>query len=206
MKDNSLPELDSIPDFTGKHSVLGFNNLEPYGYFTQFLPSSIFELIANETNRYAESILSWIEKLSPRSRFNKWQGVDDQMMKAFVAFEIAMGLVRKPTLESYFQDTCWLTQTPGFNTIFTRDEYHPIRSFFHFSNNDDELSKTDRLPKIRPIIDFVKVTYISFYNSNKELCVGESMLKFKGCLFIKQYLSSKPSIKWGIKIWSLCDS
>lgn len=71
MKDNSLPDLDSIPDVTGKHSVLSFNNLEPCGYFATFFPSSIFEFATNETNRYAESILSRIAKLSPRSRFNK---------------------------------------------------------------------------------------------------------------------------------------
>lgn len=52
----------------------------------------------------------------------------------------------------------------------------------------------------------MKDTYISSYNSNKKLCVDESMLKFKGCLFFKQYLPSKPSTKWSIKIWSLCDS
>lgn len=42
MKDNSSPELDVIPDFTSKHSVLGLDNLEPHGCFTKFFPSSIF--------------------------------------------------------------------------------------------------------------------------------------------------------------------
>lgn len=43
-------------------------------------------------------------------------------------------------------------------------------------------------------------------NSNKELCVDEPILKFKECLFFSQYRPSKPSTKWGIKMWSLCDS
>lgn len=73
-------------------------------------------------------------------------------MKVLVAAEIAMGLVHKSTLESYFQDTYWLTQTPGFNTVSTRDEYQLIRSFLHFSNNDNESLKTDQLAKIRPLI------------------------------------------------------
>lgn len=71
MKDNSLPESDSIPDFIGKYSVLGFDNLEPYGCFSKFSPSSIFVFVASETNRYAENILSQVEKLLPRSRYNK---------------------------------------------------------------------------------------------------------------------------------------
>nr|CAD7428539.1 unnamed protein product [Timema monikensis] len=32
------------------------------------------------------------------------------------------------------------------------------------------------------------------------------MLYFKGRLWFKQYLPSKPSDKWGVKVWSLCDS
>lgn len=91
MKDNSLPELDSILDFTGKYSVLGFDNLEPYGCFTKFFFLCLFLFVTYETNRYAESILSQIEKLSPRSRYNKWQDVNDQIIKAFVAVEIGMG-------------------------------------------------------------------------------------------------------------------
>lgn len=78
----------------------------------------------------------------------------------FVAVEIGMGSVHRPTLESYFQDIYWLTQTPGFNAVFKTDEYQLIRFFLHFSNNDDESSKTDQLSKIKPIIDLVRDTYI----------------------------------------------
>jgi hypothetical protein len=206
VRDTSLCDLDCIPEFIGEHNVLGFNNLEQYECFTKFFPVSIFEFVADETNRYAQGILSQVEKLSPRTRYNKWQDIDGKIIKAFIAVEIGMGLVHKPTLESYFQDTYWLTQTPGFKIVFKRDEYQLIRSFLHFSNNEDESSKNDRLSKIKPIIDLVKDTYISAYNSNKEFCVENSMLKFKGRLFFKQYLPSKPSTKWGIKVWSLCDS
>lgn len=90
-----------------------------------------------------------------------------------------------------------------FQHCFYKGRISTIRSFLHFSNDDNESSKTDGLAKIRPVIDLVKDTYISAYNSSKELCVDESMLKFKGRLFFKQYLPSKPSIKWGMKIWSL---
>lgn len=67
---------------------------------------------------------------------------EQETPKALVAVETGMGLVCKP-LESYFQDIYWLTQTPGFNTVFRRDEYQIIRSFLHFSNNNDESSQTD---------------------------------------------------------------
>lgn len=97
-----------------------------------YFPLSIFEFVANKRNRHAESIQSRVEKLSPGSRFNKGQGITDQNMKACVAVEIAMGLVHKPTLESHFQDTYWLTQTPGFSTVFTKDEYQLLGPSFIF--------------------------------------------------------------------------
>lgn len=51
-----------------------------------------------------------------------------------------------------------------------------------------------------------KDTYLHEFEPCKSLCVDETMVKFKGRLTFKQYLPSKSSIKWGIKIWSLCDS
>lgn len=54
-----------------------------------------------------------------------------------------MGLVHKPTLESYFQDTFRLTQTPGFGILFTRDKYKLLRSFLHFCINEEPPGKED---------------------------------------------------------------
>ena len=39
----------------------------------------------------------------------------------------------------------------------------------------------------------------------KNLSVGEAMIKFDGMLLWKQYMPKKP-VRWGIKIWCLCDS
>lgn len=106
--------------------------------------------VTYETNKYAESILSQIEKLLPRSRYNKWQDVNDQIIKAFVAVEIGKGLVHKATLESHFQDTYWLTQTPGFNTVFKRDKYQLISPSFIFPTMMMNLQKLIDFQKSSP--------------------------------------------------------
>ncbi|XP_042224023.1 piggyBac transposable element-derived protein 4-like [Homarus americanus] len=168
----------------------------------------IYDLVATETNRYAKQRLDEIGELPRRSRFRQWKDVHSQEIKAMVAMEIGKGLVHKPTLQSYFQDSYWLTRTPGFGNIFSRDQYMLLKSFVHFANNEDqgEDDIPDRLFKVRKLIDLVSNTYAAAYIPNKEICVDESMLKFKGRLFWKQYLPSKPSTKWGIKLWSFCDS
>ena len=127
-----------------------------------------------------------------------------QDIRALVAMEIGMGLVHHPNLQAYFQSSYWLTQTPGFGKIFMRDKYQLLRSFLHFANNE-EAAEGDRLFKIRKTLELVQDQYVSVYEPNKELSIDESMLKFKRHLFFKQYLPCKPSAKWGIKVFSLCD-
>ena len=67
-----------------------------------------------------------------------------------------------------------------------------IRAALHFT--DTEQRNDDRLYKIRPILDIVKDLYTSVYKSDKEICIDETMIRFKGRLFFKQYLPSKRVI------------
>ena len=124
---------------------------------------------------------------------------------ALVAVEMGMRLVRKPSLSYYFQNSFWLTRTPGFGFLMSRNQYQLMRSFLNFSNNADD-DGNDRLFKIRKVLELVEKTYTSCYHPHKELSVDETMVKFKDRLFFKQYLPSKPLSKWGVKVFSLCDS
>ena len=74
----------------------------------------------------------------------------------------------------------------------------------HFADNELDDGQ-DPLFKIRPILNLVQHTYATHYTPDKELSIDESMKKFKGKFFAKQYMPNKPS-KWGIKAFSLCDS
>lgn len=47
--------------------------------------------------------------------------------------------------------------------------------------------------------------YEQEYRGHGTASIDESMVKFKGRLGFKQYMPNKP-IKWGIKVWSLCES
>ena len=204
---NVYADYKKVKDFSGNPSVTGFGGLSPFECFEKFFPDDIYDLVIEETNRYAGQKLQSIGQLSNRSIFRKWKEITLKEFKAFLALEIAMGLVHKPTLRSYLGKTFWLIRTPGFSSILSRDRYELIRSFLHFCNSDDaEDNKDDRLFKIRKVLDKVEALYSKYYTSDKEICIDESMIKFKGRLFFKQYLPNKPSAKWGVKIWSLCDS
>lgn len=180
--------------------------------FYKFFPKSIFSWVSDQTNLYASQFYENIEadKVSPRSRYKQWTECTPEDIQAMTAIEIGMGFCRKTSIEQYFSETCWVNSTPNYANIMSRDRYQNLRSFLHFANNNRQLPKThveyDPLFKIRPIIDTVKNTYLQEFEPGRSLSVDESMLRFKGRLWFKQYMPSKPSTKWGVKLWSLCDS
>ena len=59
---------------------------------TLFFPQEPFELIAHETNQYALLHLDSPADLLPKPRFNYWEDVSVDEMKAHMGLQIYMGL------------------------------------------------------------------------------------------------------------------
>ena len=55
------------------------------------------------------------------------------------------------------------------------------------------------------MLDIVNPLYETVYRPGENLCVDESMLKFKGRIFFRHCLPAKPT-KWGVKVLVLCES
>ena len=199
-----LIKLDNIKNYSKEFKVIGIENLSPYQVFLKLFPEEVFELVATETNRYAKVMINKNQPLKPHSRLHKWKDVTPAKIKAFIAVELVMGIVKKPTLQSYWDDVFFLTETPGYAQVMSKDEYLLIRSALHFADND-AADTTDKLYKLRPLMDKVQHLYTEIYCPHKELSVDETIIKFKGALQFLQYLPDKPT-KWGIKLWSLCDA
>ena len=196
--------LDKLKDYTRELKVMGIENLSPVEIFSKMFPDEIYELVAIETNRYAKVMIEKLKPLKKNSRFHKWKDVTPAKIKAYIAIEMAMGMVKKPKLELYFHDNFWLTETPGFAQIMNVKEYQLIRYAIHFADNDNA-DPNDRLYKIRPIMDIVKDLYAKILCPGKELSVDETMVRFQGRVSFKQYNKDKPN-KWAIKLWSLAAS
>lgn len=121
-------------------------------------------------------------------------------------------VTKASNIPSYFRNSFYLTKTPGVGELFT-SKYTLITSFFVFVlkitkvNSMKQNISYDPLYKIRTNIDVIKKTLICMYlRTWSVFACYETMVKFKGRISFKQYLSSKLSTKWGIKIWSLSDS
>lgn len=72
-------------------------------------------------------------------------------------------------------------------------------------NNNSHQVKGDRLHKLNPLIFTIIGKFQDTYYPQKQLCIDESIIRFKGRLSFKQYIPSKRH-RFGVKLFVLCDS
>lgn len=104
-----------------KGVLVDTDGFSPVDYFKLFFPDSVFDLIAEQTNLYALNFFDQPSEddLPAHSRFSAWTETTAAEIKAYVALQIAMGIVSKPSLEDYW-GTFWLTHIP-FTQVMSRD-------------------------------------------------------------------------------------
>lgn len=81
--------------------VIGMKNVSPYIVFEKLFPPERFELVATETNRYAKTVIEKLGTLLLRSRYHNWNDVSAVDIKTFIAVEIGMVFVHKPTVDLF---------------------------------------------------------------------------------------------------------
>ena len=127
-------------------------------------------------------------------------------LKTWLGLMLAIGIVQKKGRLGEYWSTHWLTQTPGFNDMMPKNRFLQILRYLHFVDNEDvSVDKTNKMWKVQNVLDFHNKRFRAVYCPRRELSMGETMLKFKGRLSIKQYIKIKP-IKWGIKIFTLAEA
>ena len=104
-------QSDWLPDYNRRKGVLvDTSDFMPVEYFKLFFPDEAFELITNETNRYALQLFDDPSPLPQHSRYNNWEETCATELQAYVALQITMGL------EDYWE-TYGLTHTPFCNVM-----------------------------------------------------------------------------------------
>lgn len=81
-------------------------------------------------------------------------------------------------------------------------------SHLHVNDNNPQPKRNepnfDKLYKVRPLLDSLSKTLLLHFNPNEYQSIDESMIIFKGCSSLKQYMPMKP-VKRGIKVWIRAD-
>lgn len=133
-------------------------------------------------------------------------------MKAFFGLCFLMGIVRKPRTEFYWS-TNRLLSTKIFRDTLTRDRFFAIMRYISVVADDNNpnvgIRRTDPqydpVWRLRWLVEALNRRFSRYHVPNKNVCVDEVMVPFKGRVHFKQYIKSKPH-KWGVKLWALADS
>uniref|UniRef100_A0A0N4WU61 DDE_Tnp_1_7 domain-containing protein n=1 Tax=Haemonchus placei TaxID=6290 RepID=A0A0N4WU61_HAEPC len=169
------------------------NCTRPIDCYQLFLTSELLDLMVTETNRYAK------EKMVVRNKDLTDTTVEE--MKRFLGICLYMGIVELPSMRDY-----WSTK-PIFGCsvatkIMARNRFEVLLSCLHFVDNENA-DKESRLYKIQPVLDLLNTSFQRMYKPEKEICIDETMVPFKGRIVFKQFNKSK-SHKYGVKLFRLC--
>lgn len=187
----------------------GQSNNKEIDYFLQIFDNDIIQLIVDQTNLYASQYQDRRsnQKEGPGPSKN-WSDTTPAEIKALLGVMIIMGVHRLPHLSNYWSSDPYLYVSSVAQTM-TSKRYKKLIENLHLNDNTTAVEKNevgyDKLHKVRPLMDRLRIKILSCYNHSSCLAVDESMIPFKGRSNIKQYMPKKPT-KWGYKAWCLADS
>ncbi|RUA04709.1 MAG: hypothetical protein DSY43_05900, partial [Gammaproteobacteria bacterium] len=171
--------------------------------FSAFVGDDLIDLMVAETNHYARQRLSTL----PR-RLEKFTEVTREEMRAYIGINIIMGMVRLPSIASYWSTDDFFANT-GIKKVMSKNRFEELTCFLHFNDSAQEPARAapnfDRLYKVRPIINYIKGKLKLNYNPTKNISVDEGMIPYRGRISFRQYMPAKPT-KYGIKVWMAADS
>ena len=191
-----------VAPFTGNPGLQSDlpDNPEAIDFFNLLFEDQMWEILTTETNRYAQSKISE-EDLKQFSRLKKWEPVTKDEMKVFLSLVIAMGLTRKPDLESYWSVDP-IIATPFFGDRMSKDRFMAILSNLHLVDNSQP--HDSRLYKVGPMISMMSRTFDMYY-PEEALSFDEGTCPFKGRVRFRVYNPNKPH-KFGIKLYQVCEA
>lgn len=203
-EDHPIPQVTT--GFKEEITVQLPQNATPHDFLSLYLSDNIVDLIVCETNRYADQHIQR-NVIPPHSPVRTWIPTTRDEMFSFLGLALLMGLIYKPRLHMYWSGD-EILRTPVFGQVMSRDRFLLILRFLHFNDNDLYDAKDpqrDRLHKIRPIVDMIKVNCSSVLSPGPDLCVDESLVLFKGRVAFKQFVRTKRA-RFGLKMFELCTS
>ncbi|BFZ24894.1 hypothetical protein BsWGS_27933 [Bradybaena similaris] len=187
-------KIEQFAEETG--AIVRTSDRSQLGLFLQLFGENTFQIIVEQTNEYARRKME-------QEMDQTWVPTNVNEMKAYFGLLIIMGIHNLPRMEMYWSADERLG-VPGVNKVMTFRRFKKLEQYLHVADNSTD-DGSDRLHKIRPLIDVANRTFLESYKPRKDIAIDEAMVPFKGRCILKQYLPAKPT-KWGMKVWCACES
>lgn len=178
-------------------------------FLDAFLTQELFEQLVSWTNiRAGIAFDDAMNDLSPDETLSgsiaDWTNCSVNDLKKMIAIFMIMALNNKPEMRSY-----WSKNPIYSSDIFHADECLPRNRFLlilrYLRFADYAQLSNDRLNKIRPFLDLVSSICRNAYLPSRNIAVDESLLLYKGRIFMKRYIPSKRS-RYGLLTYCLCET
>lgn len=170
-------------------------------FFQLFITDYIINFLVQETNKYAEKILT-------NEEFLDFILINAREMKHYICLLIYMGINDLPSYEMYWKQK----DNPFYNDFCGRllkyERFTEIKRFFHVFDNqiaDTLQSQNVNFSKLDGLILYFNKKFSQVYIPEKEISVDENMCAWSGNGGSKVYMPLKP-VKYGIKLYALCES
>ena len=156
----------------------------PFEYFKLFWRDELNELIAEQTNLYS------MHKTGDSIKTDK-----DEIQK-YVGIHLRMGVVQLPSYRMYWSQNM---RCPQIADVMPLKRFDKLKRFIHFVDNSKyEESNSDKLFKIRPVIEKVRAQCLRVLPEEMH-SIDEQIIPAKTTYSgIRQYNPKKPK-KWGFK-------
>ena len=196
----------NLPDFIHPHGpLIHASGSSAYEIFCWLFSDELLALMLKETNMYYDqtvAALGGLDKLPPVSCLRDWMPVDLPCMKAFLAILILMGVDQRNSYELYWTTIEYIALA-NFKNLMPKNCFMIILRCLHVCDNT-KIDGMDKLAKIRSMLNILVAAWQAAYYPNREICLDESMIAFKGRTSAMFYQLKKPH-KWGMQAWFLAD-
>ena len=167
-------------------------------FLMSFFKDRMWTILSENTHKYAHAKLRQakdngdkdpIELLSegidqnPCAWLNNWEVTSLDEMKVFVAHLIAMGILKKNSLEQYWSRDSILN-TPFSSHYMSKNHFQNILWYLHGSDPEETNPQKgeanhDHLFLVRPVVDMIQRNFHTKYRLGKELSLDENTCPFK---------------------------
>ncbi|XP_067136002.1 piggyBac transposable element-derived protein 4-like [Centruroides vittatus] len=204
--DNLWTETQQIPElFIFQENVglkLDTTNLTVQMLVDLFFSEEFLALLVEQTNLYAAQEIAKHKEIKKSKRVSQWKDVSTAEMKVFIGLVLQMGPCSFPSIEHYWS-TNELYNIMFWRSHMSQNKFQLLLRYFHLV--DSSIPSSDRLYKVRPILNHFNNIMHQNYVPDKNMCIDESMMLWRGRLHFRQYIKNKKH-KYGVKLYELCES
>ena len=124
--------------------------------------------------------------------------------RRFFAFVLMMALYKLPAIDDYWSTKQLFHGGWARAIIPSRRRFKAILAFFKIVYCFNEEAE-DRLKKVRYLYEQMQKRFKTPFQPGQCVSVDERVIPSKARFTFRQYLLKKP-VKWGTKVWALCNS